>query len=65
MVFLLVDDDGHLFLFHVGIDAFAPDNGFSTQFYTTCHAVPITLRLVGDAMRVLAHTDILDAIIDD
>ena len=35
-----------------------------TQFHSTYDAIPISLCLVSHAMRVLPHTDILDAIVD-
>ena len=51
---------------YVGIYPDATDIDFlrsCLQFQASCDAVPVALRLVGDAVRVLSHADILYTII--
>ena len=60
----VVDENVHHPLFLVSHDALAPDEGRSLKFHPAHNAVPVSLRLVGHRVRILAHTDILDAIID-
>ena len=48
----------------VGDDTATPDEGLAAQLDAAGDAVPVTLRLVGDAVTILSHADILDAVID-
>ena len=48
----------------VGDDTSAVDKGRGTQLDAACYAVPVALGLIGDAMRVLAYADVLDAVVD-
>ena len=64
IVAVVVDDN----LYFPGIQMrdypFTPDDGSCLQFDTPHHTVPVALRLVGNAVGVLSHTDIFNAIID-
>ena len=48
----------------VGDDTSAVDKGRGTQLDAASNAVPVALGLIGDAMRVLPYTDVLDAVVD-
>ena len=48
----------------VGDDTSTVDKGRGTQLDAACYAVPVALGLIGDAMRVLAYADVLDAVVD-
>lgn len=58
-----VDHDGDLAGGNIGDDA---DDGArdDSELDAPGNAVPVALRLVGDAVGVLSHADVLDAIID-
>ena len=59
----LVDGDVHHAVLHIGHHAFAPDVRALAQFNLPHNAVPVALRLVGYAMRILTHAHVLDAIV--
>lgn len=52
-------------VFDIGYRGHADDarHGMSLQFQSAHYAVPIALRLVGHAMRVLANAHMVDAVI--
>ena len=47
----------------IGDDATAADKGSRTQFDTSGNAVPVALRLVGDAVGILPHSDVFHAVV--
>jgi hypothetical protein len=48
----------------VGDDALLIYIRCGAQFDTACDAIPVALRLVGNAVGVLSDADVLDAVID-
>ena len=58
-----IDHDGDLAGGNVGDDADDGARG-SGELDAPGNAVPVALRLVGDAVGVLSHADVLDAVID-
>ncbi len=66
-VVLEFDGDVCHLLFHIGHHLHVLDVqflGIGLQFNASCDAVPVALRLVGDAVGVLSHAYVLDAVID-
>ena len=64
---LQFDPDCHRALLNIRTDADLPDIQFlplCLQFDTSHDTVPVALRLIGHAMRVLSHADVLDTVID-
>ena len=60
----LVDRDVDDVLLQMGHHPLAPDVWPRLQLNTSDDAVPVALRLVGNAVRVLSHADVLDAVVD-
>ena len=63
-VVALVDGDVKVVVFQMGHHPLAPYIDASLQLDTSDDAVPVALRLVGDAVGVLPDADVLDAVVD-
>ena len=61
-----MQSDARFMVSHIGIhtDVFYKVHRTRLQFHTPYDAVPVALRLVGHAMRILSYTNILNTIID-
>ena len=64
MIGLLVYGDIYGLISKIWHYPFAIDNGRGLQFYATRYAVPVALSLVGNRVRILTNTHVLDAIIN-
>ena len=60
---LIVEHDVRRPRSQVGDDATAANQGRRTEFDTSGNAIPVALRLVGDAVGILPHSDVFHAVI--
>ena len=64
MIGLLVYSDIYSLISKIRHYPFAIDNGRGLKLYATRYAVPVALSLVGNRVRILTNTHVLDAIIN-